>query len=122
MSYTDFVSCDDEDLNLKLTSRYTDYDEHCDSEFVQDITQSVVYEEIAPPPGGHDFKPTRTIYKLVRDTLFTKFHEDQTINVASREKCHAPGAHVFETTRTIFELAQDIIGTNLLTKFHDDRQ
>ncbi|KAH3716423.1 hypothetical protein DPMN_059146 [Dreissena polymorpha] len=106
MSYTDFVSCDDEDLNLKLTSRYTDYDEHCDSEFVQDITQSVVYEEIAPPPGGHDFKPTRTIYKLVRDTLFTKFHEDQTINVASREKCHAP----------------DIIGTNLLTKFHDDRQ
>ncbi|KAH3817523.1 hypothetical protein DPMN_119061 [Dreissena polymorpha] len=33
-----------------------------------------------------------------------------------------PGAHVFEPTGTIFQLAQDIILTNLLTKFHDDRQ
>ncbi|KAH3817489.1 hypothetical protein DPMN_119026 [Dreissena polymorpha] len=33
-----------------------------------------------------------------------------------------PGAHVFEPTGTIFELAQDIILTNLLTKFHDNRQ
>ncbi|KAH3819171.1 hypothetical protein DPMN_120904 [Dreissena polymorpha] len=29
--------------------------------------------------------------------------------------------HVFQPTGTIFELVQDIIGTNLLTKFHDDR-
>ncbi|KAH3734890.1 hypothetical protein DPMN_041341 [Dreissena polymorpha] len=44
------------------------------------------------------------------------------INVASREKCPAPGGHVFKATKTIFELIQDIIGTNLLTKFHDDRK
>ncbi|KAH3781053.1 hypothetical protein DPMN_158878 [Dreissena polymorpha] len=32
------------------------------------------------------------------------------------------GAHVFKATRTIFDLVQDTIGTNLLTKFHDDRK
>ncbi|KAH3852548.1 hypothetical protein DPMN_095059 [Dreissena polymorpha] len=42
------------------------------------------------------------------------------INVA--EKCPAPGGNVFQATQTIFELIQDIIGTNLLTKFHDDRK
>ncbi|KAH3888759.1 hypothetical protein DPMN_012799 [Dreissena polymorpha] len=31
------------------------------------------------------------------------------------------GGHVFPPTGTIFELIQDIIGTNHLTKFHDDR-
>ncbi|KAH3871714.1 hypothetical protein DPMN_034925 [Dreissena polymorpha] len=31
------------------------------------------------------------------------------------------GGHVFPPTRTIFEIIQDIIGTNHLTKFHDDR-
>ncbi|KAH3831818.1 hypothetical protein DPMN_105089 [Dreissena polymorpha] len=31
------------------------------------------------------------------------------------------GGHVFPPTVTIFELIQDIIGTNHLTKFHDDR-
>ncbi|KAH3749273.1 hypothetical protein DPMN_183767 [Dreissena polymorpha] len=38
------------------------------------------------------------------------------------EKCPAPGAHVFKATKTIFKLIQDIIGTNLLTKFYDDRK
>ncbi|KAH3866208.1 hypothetical protein DPMN_029266 [Dreissena polymorpha] len=31
------------------------------------------------------------------------------------------GAHVFQPTGTIFELIQDIIGTNVLTEFHEDR-
>ncbi|KAH3799471.1 hypothetical protein DPMN_153079, partial [Dreissena polymorpha] len=31
------------------------------------------------------------------------------------------GGHVFPPTGTIFEFIQDIIGTNRLTKFHDDR-
>ncbi|KAH3788820.1 hypothetical protein DPMN_166982 [Dreissena polymorpha] len=31
------------------------------------------------------------------------------------------GGHVFHATGTIFELVQNIIGTNLLTKIHDDR-
>ncbi|KAH3805211.1 hypothetical protein DPMN_133508 [Dreissena polymorpha] len=54
--------------------------------------------------------------------ILTKFHEDWTINEASREKCTASGGHVFKATKTIFELIQDINGTNLLTKFHDNRQ
>ncbi|KAH3815248.1 hypothetical protein DPMN_143770 [Dreissena polymorpha] len=37
-------------------------------------------------------------------------------------KCPAPGGHVFKATKTIFDLIQDVIGTNLLTKFHDDRK
>ncbi|KAH3886305.1 hypothetical protein DPMN_010309 [Dreissena polymorpha] len=38
-------------------------------------------------------------------------------------KKNAPptGGDVFQATGTIFELVQNIIGTNLLTKFHDDR-
>ncbi|KAH3709402.1 hypothetical protein DPMN_068864 [Dreissena polymorpha] len=31
------------------------------------------------------------------------------------------GGHVFQATATTFELVQNIIGTNFLTKFHDDR-
>ena len=31
-----------------------------------------------------------------------------------------PGGHVFHSTGTIFELVQDIIGTHVLTKFHED--
>ncbi|KAH3709973.1 hypothetical protein DPMN_069439 [Dreissena polymorpha] len=38
------------------------------------------------------------------------------------EKCPASGGHVFKATKTIFELIQDIIGTNFLTKFHDDQK
>ncbi|KAH3847955.1 hypothetical protein DPMN_090291 [Dreissena polymorpha] len=38
-------------------------------------------------------------------------------------KKNAPptGGHVFQATGTTFELVQNIIGTNLLTKFHDER-
>ncbi|KAH3754608.1 hypothetical protein DPMN_189288 [Dreissena polymorpha] len=32
------------------------------------------------------------------------------------------GSHVFQAKVTIFELIQDIIGTNVLTKFHEDRK
>ncbi|KAH3882392.1 hypothetical protein DPMN_006330 [Dreissena polymorpha] len=68
--------------------------------------------KIAPPLGSHT-------------NLLTKFLEDWTINVASRvltkKNAPPPGGHVFKATKSIFELIQDIIGTNLLTKFHDDR-
>ncbi|KAH3747269.1 hypothetical protein DPMN_181692 [Dreissena polymorpha] len=88
----------------------------------------------------HFFQANIIIFKLIQDiiktNLLTKFHEDWTINVASRvltrlyyshikpykEKCPAPGGHVFKATKTIFKLIQDIIGTNLLTKFHDDQK
>ncbi|KAH3808831.1 hypothetical protein DPMN_137190 [Dreissena polymorpha] len=68
-------------------------------------------------------------HDIIVTHCMTKFHEDRTINVASRvlkrlirKNAPPPRAHVFEPTGTIFELAQDIIGTNHLTKFHDDGQ
>ncbi|KAH3823616.1 hypothetical protein DPMN_125426 [Dreissena polymorpha] len=86
-----------------------------------------------------------TYFELGRDfigtKLLTKFHEDGTRNVASRvftsklltrfykihiepykENAPPPGGHVFEETKSIFEPIQDIIGTNLLTKLHEDRK
>ncbi|KAH3859047.1 hypothetical protein DPMN_101693 [Dreissena polymorpha] len=80
----------------------------------------------APPPGGHVFEATETIFELIQDiigtNLLTKFHEDQKINVASRVKNAPPlGSYVFQANLTIFELIRDIIETNLLTKLHDDR-
>ncbi|KAH3865897.1 hypothetical protein DPMN_028944 [Dreissena polymorpha] len=79
----------------------------------KNVASRVLTRKNAPPPGAHVFQPTQTIFKL--------FHKGQTINVASREKCPAPGGHVFQATGTIIEFVQDIIGTNLLTKYHDDR-
>ncbi|KAH3894111.1 hypothetical protein DPMN_018269 [Dreissena polymorpha] len=98
--------------------------------------------------GGHVFEATKTIFELIQVIIKTnlltkvlkkknapppKFHEDRTINVASRVltrfyyshiRKNAPplGSHVFQANVTIFELIQGIIGTNLLTKFYDDRK
>ncbi|KAH3737667.1 hypothetical protein DPMN_044260 [Dreissena polymorpha] len=102
----------------------------------------------APPLGGHVFQLTGIIFKLVQYiigmNLLIKFHEDRKINVASRvltrnmprpwrpyrtkhvasRMKNAPpfGSHIFQTKIfAIFEFIQDIIGTNLLSKFHEDR-
>ncbi|KAH3726128.1 hypothetical protein DPMN_051984 [Dreissena polymorpha] len=94
----------------------------------------------------------KLIQDIIKTNLLTIFHQDWTINVASRvltrfyyshiwKKCPAPwrpywtinvasrvknapplGSHVFQSKVTIFELIQDISGTNLLTKFHEDRK
>ncbi|KAH3847165.1 hypothetical protein DPMN_089482 [Dreissena polymorpha] len=40
---------------------------------------------------------------------------------ANKKTALPPGCHVFQPTSTIFELIQDIIGTHLLTKFHEIR-
>ncbi|KAH3879916.1 hypothetical protein DPMN_003826 [Dreissena polymorpha] len=61
------------------------------------------------PPGGHVFLPIQTIIKLNCLILVWK---------------NAPplGSHVFQAKVTIFELIQDIIGTNQMSKFHEDRK
>ncbi|KAH3893544.1 hypothetical protein DPMN_017692 [Dreissena polymorpha] len=59
-------------------------------------------------PGSHVFEQTRTVIIHIQDML-------------TKKNALPPGDHVFQATETIFELVQDIIGTNLLTKFHDDR-
>ncbi|KAH3879305.1 hypothetical protein DPMN_003207 [Dreissena polymorpha] len=88
------------------------------------------------------FSPIWTIFELVRDinktNVLSNFHHDWAKNVASIEKTAPPtGGHVFQRTRTTFDLNQhmiktniltnfqlhrDIIGTKLLTKFHEDRK
>ncbi|KAH3709321.1 hypothetical protein DPMN_068783 [Dreissena polymorpha] len=86
-------------------------------------------EKTAPPPGGHVFQATKTIFELIQDiigtNLLTKFHDDRKINVTSRvltrKMPRSRGGHVFQPTDIIFEYLQDIIGMNLLTEFHEDR-
>ncbi|KAH3728292.1 hypothetical protein DPMN_054246 [Dreissena polymorpha] len=101
-------------------------------------------EKNAPPSGGHVFSPIWTIFELVRHinktNVLTNFHDDWakivTSRVFTRKTALPTGGHVFQRTGTTFELNQhinkaniltnfeldrDIIGTNLLTKFHEDR-
>ncbi|KAH3891420.1 hypothetical protein DPMN_015520 [Dreissena polymorpha] len=94
-------------------------------------------EKTAPPPGGHVFSPIWTIFKLVQDinetNVLTNFHDDWTKIVTSRvftrNTAPPPGGHLHEdwasnvtsTVFTSFELSRGINGTNVLTKFHEDR-
>ncbi|KAH3769876.1 hypothetical protein DPMN_171157 [Dreissena polymorpha] len=92
------------------------------------------FQENCPPPGGHVFQPTGTIFELVKDITGKKlmriFHEQRTIKQGFTEAIYShlrknappPGGHVFQPTGAIFQLIQDIIGTNLLTKLHEDQQ
>ncbi|KAH3810480.1 hypothetical protein DPMN_138875 [Dreissena polymorpha] len=65
-----------------------------------------------PPPGGHVFQGTETIFELnqhiIKTNILTNLHEDWASNVSS-------------TVFTIFELSRGINGTNVLTKFHEYR-
>ncbi|KAH3869868.1 hypothetical protein DPMN_033039 [Dreissena polymorpha] len=85
----------------------------------------------APPPGSHVFSPIWTIFEDINEThVFTKFHDDWakvvTPRVFTRNTAPPPGGHLHEdwasnVTSTVFELSRVIIGTNVLTKFHEDR-
>ncbi|KAH3746637.1 hypothetical protein DPMN_181047 [Dreissena polymorpha] len=80
------------------------------------VASRVLTRKNAPPPGGHVFKETKTIFELIQDIIGTnlltkpKFHNDRKINVASRvlRKKNAPSRWPY------------IIETNLLTTFHED--
>ncbi|KAH3887479.1 hypothetical protein DPMN_011496 [Dreissena polymorpha] len=101
-------------------------------DWTKNVTSRVLTRKTATPPGGHVFQPTGTIFELVQYIIgthvLTKFHEDRTINVTSRvltrfaiyKTATPPGGHVVQSTGTIFELVQDIIGTHVLSKFHED--
>ncbi|KAH3844663.1 hypothetical protein DPMN_086922 [Dreissena polymorpha] len=119
------------------------------TKFHEDWKINVAFRKKCSAPGDHVFKATITIFELIEDiirtNLLTKFHDDRkinvtsrvltrknapppwwpyrTINVASRVKNAPPlGSHVFQAKVSIFKLIQDIIGTNLLTKCHEDRK
>ncbi|KAH3861074.1 hypothetical protein DPMN_024002 [Dreissena polymorpha] len=114
------------------------------------VTSRVLTRKNALSPSGYVFQPTGIIFELVQNVngtnLLTKFHHDQIINMASRKNVPSTGGHDFQATVTIFELVQpyrknappngshvfqpngniskiiqDIIGTNLVTKSHEDR-
>ncbi|KAH3871933.1 hypothetical protein DPMN_035148 [Dreissena polymorpha] len=66
---------------------------------------------------------------LTRNNALHLFHDDWKINVTSRVKNAPPpknapplGSHFFQAKVTIFKPIQDIIGTNLLTKCHEDQK
>ncbi|KAH3859046.1 hypothetical protein DPMN_101692 [Dreissena polymorpha] len=77
----------------------------------------------APPPGGHVFQATGTIFELVQDiigaNLLTKFHDDRTINMASRVLTRIYFSYITKNATPPWR--PYIISTNLVTKFHDDR-
>ncbi|KAH3727226.1 hypothetical protein DPMN_053156 [Dreissena polymorpha] len=72
--------------------------------------------------GTHDIIRTNVLTKINYQPPGGHFHRDWTINVTFSVKNVSPPVFlVFQTSNTIFKLVQDIIGTNLLTKFHEDR-
>ncbi|KAH3859255.1 hypothetical protein DPMN_101972 [Dreissena polymorpha] len=85
------------------------------TKFNEDWTKNVTSRKTAPPPGGH-------------------FHDDWakivTSRVFTRNNCPAPWWPCFSTDHfksnvtytvfTSFEHSRGIIGTNVLTKFHED--
>ncbi|KAH3698939.1 hypothetical protein DPMN_073884 [Dreissena polymorpha] len=64
------------------------------------VTSRVFTRNTAPPPGGHVFKWTGTIFELNQHIIKT---------------------YVLVKLFTSFELSRGIIGTNVLTKFHEYR-
>ncbi|KAH3825178.1 hypothetical protein DPMN_127051 [Dreissena polymorpha] len=91
--------------------------------------QHITQRKNAQPPGGHIFQATGTIFELVQDIIEKNLeNSDNSVNNVFysyiTKTATPPWRPCFSTNRkfrTIFEGDQDIIGTNRLTKFHDDR-
>ncbi|KAH3886721.1 hypothetical protein DPMN_010734 [Dreissena polymorpha] len=115
------------------------------TKFYENLAKNVTSRKNAPPTGGHVFSPIWTIFEVVRHinktNVLINFHDDWAKIVTSRvftSKTAPPtSSNVFQRTGTTFELNQhiiktdistnfeldrDIIGTNPLTKFHEDRK
>ncbi|KAH3864853.1 hypothetical protein DPMN_027883 [Dreissena polymorpha] len=69
------------------------------------VTSRVFTRKTAPPTGGHVFQRTETTFELSQHIIKTNFDK----------------FFPFFDLVTYFELDRDIIGTKLLTKFHEDR-
>ncbi|KAH3690314.1 hypothetical protein DPMN_191084 [Dreissena polymorpha] len=93
-------------------------------------------KKTVPSPCSHVFSPIWTIFQLVRDINktngLTKFHNDWAKIVTSRvftrflyshirNTAPPPGGHIFQRTGTISQLNQHIIKTNILTHFELSR-
>ncbi|KAH3882277.1 hypothetical protein DPMN_006211 [Dreissena polymorpha] len=96
-------------------------------ELIQDIIKTnVLSKRNAPPSGAPVFEPTRAICELAQDiikpNLLTKSHKNWTMNLAQEFFFTAP-----PPWRPCFSTNQNHdktrpFGTNLLTKFHEDRR
>ncbi|KAH3881635.1 hypothetical protein DPMN_005561 [Dreissena polymorpha] len=79
--------------------------------FLTKFCEEVLTRINSPPPGGHVFQQTGTIFDLIQDmikpNLLTKFHEDYAMNVTFIVNNASP-----------LPLAA-IIATILLTKFYE---
>ncbi|KAH3770222.1 hypothetical protein DPMN_171506 [Dreissena polymorpha] len=73
------------------------------------VSLRVLTRKTTPPPRGHVFQRTRTIFECVYFHVYEWGKTGRAHHCASRTAC------------TIFDLIQDIINTNLLAKFHEDR-
>ncbi|KAH3858903.1 hypothetical protein DPMN_101547 [Dreissena polymorpha] len=80
----------------------------CHSGLFRQCTSDDGIKENAPPPWGHVFQPTGTIFKEIKYIIYTnvlaKSHEDLKLVVASRMKNAPPSCgHVFQPTGTILK-------------------
>ncbi|KAH3855365.1 hypothetical protein DPMN_097932 [Dreissena polymorpha] len=98
-------------------------------DWIKNVTSRVIkcfhyihIEKTAPPPGGHVFSPIWNIFELIRDINNTNA-KIVTSRVFTRNTAPPPdwASNVTSTVSTSFELSRGIIGTNVLTKFHEDR-
>ncbi|KAH3808196.1 hypothetical protein DPMN_136548, partial [Dreissena polymorpha] len=105
-------------------------------QLVQEINKTNFYDDWAQNVTSivHVIQLTGTIFQLnsrIKETnILAKFHENWAKNVTSRVftcfhyihiKKNDPPTGGHTDIKTNFELDRDIIGTNLLTKFHEDR-
>ncbi|KAH3852319.1 hypothetical protein DPMN_094824 [Dreissena polymorpha] len=67
----------------------------------------------SPPPGGHVFKQTGIIFKLIQDII--------KINILTNFQDHWKINDTFRINQNHFRTCQDIIGTDHLTKFYEDQ-
>ncbi|KAH3707198.1 hypothetical protein DPMN_066595 [Dreissena polymorpha] len=76
------------------------------------VTSRVLTSKAAPPPGGHIFQQTETIFKLSLAIIKR--------NVQTNKTALPPGGHVFLLILTIFKLNRRIQEITVLTIFHED--
>ncbi|KAH3891930.1 hypothetical protein DPMN_016040 [Dreissena polymorpha] len=98
----------------------------CHQDWTKNVASRVLtIKEKCPAPWRPCFSTNKHHFRTRPRYYWDEYsdHEDWTINVASRVKNAPPlGSHVFQAKVTIFELIQYISGTNLLSKFHEDRK
>ncbi|KAH3804916.1 hypothetical protein DPMN_133209 [Dreissena polymorpha] len=105
-----------EDRTVNVASRVLTRFYYSHTNLLTKFHEDWTINEKCSAPGGHVFKATKTIFKLIQDiigtNLLTKFHDDWKINVTSRVLTRKIAPPLWWPY---------IIRMNLLTEFHEDR-